>query len=117
MLKRIIDTEYADISTDSIISRGKLRAFMCDGSFVDIWFSQKIKGRFSYHWERRHLDGSIYRHDNFPDINWKNVMTFPKHFHNGSQDAAIESYLNENPTVGLHQFMDFIRLKLTKMKR
>lgn len=46
--KRIIDTEYADIVTDSIISRGKLRAFVNDGSFIDIWFSLKISGQFSY---------------------------------------------------------------------
>ena len=89
---------------------------MCDGSFVDIWFSQRIKGRFSYHWERRHLDGSIYRHDNFPDVNWKNVITFPKHFHNGSQDAIEGSDIDENPATGLRQFMDFVRFKLDEMK-
>ncbi len=41
MLMRIIDTEYADISTDSIISRGKLRAFLGAihnlSSYVDQW--------------------------------------------------------------------------------
>jgi hypothetical protein len=60
VLKRIIDAEYADILADSIISRGKLRAFVDDSSFIDVWFSLKIAGRFSYHWERRHIDGSMY---------------------------------------------------------
>ena len=46
LLKRIIDLEYSGISTDSKISRGKLRAFLIDGSFVDVWFSQKIPGDF-----------------------------------------------------------------------
>jgi hypothetical protein len=46
VLKRIIDTEYADILTDSIISRGKLRAFVEDSSFIDIRFSLKISGDF-----------------------------------------------------------------------
>lgn len=114
MLKRIIDTEYADISTDSIISRGKLRAFLDDGSFIDVWFSVKIAGRFSYHWERRHIDGTMYRHDNFPDINWQSVSTYPKHFHNGSQDAVRESYLNDNPSISLRQFMEFVRSQLAK---
>ena len=115
MLKRIIDTEYADILTDSIISRSKLRAFVDDSSFIDVWFSLKISGRFSYHWERRHIDGTMYRHDNFPDINWQRISTYPKHFHNGSQDAVEESHIDENPVIGLRQFMDFVRSQLAKM--
>lgn len=114
VLKKIIDTEYADISTDSIISRGKLRAFVDDGSFIDVWFSLKITGRFSYHWERRHIDGSMYRHDNFPDINWQSVSTYPKHFHNGSQDAVEGSYMDDNPGISLRQFMEFVRSQLAK---
>ena len=74
-LKKIIDIEYADLSTDSIIFRGKLRVFVKDGSFVDVWFSLKVPGRFSYHWERRHIDGTMYRHDNFPDVNWQRIST------------------------------------------
>jgi hypothetical protein len=115
VLKRIIDAEYADILTDSIIFRGKLRAFVEDSSFIDVWFSLKISGRFSYHWERRHIDGSMYRHDNFPDTNWQRVSTYPKHFHNGSQDAVEESNIDENPVVGLRQFMEFVRSQLAKM--
>jgi len=111
-LKRIIDIEYADICSDSIIYRGKLRVFITDGSFFDAWFSLKVPGRFAYHWERRHIDGMIYRHDNFPDTKWILVSTFPKHFHNGSQDTVIESYIDEDPPKGIQQFMDFIRSRL-----
>lgn len=117
VLKRILDTEYVDILTDCIISRGKLRAFVEDGSFIDIWFSLKISGRFSYHWERRHIDGSMYRHDNFPDTNWQRVSTYPKHFHNGSQDTVEESYIDDNPCVGLCQFMEFVRSQLAKKSK
>jgi hypothetical protein len=76
-LKRIVDIEYNDITRDSSIHHDKLRVFIRDGSIVDIWFSKKISGRFSYHWERRQIDGGIYRHDNFPDPRWKEVATFP----------------------------------------
>ena len=117
LLKRIIDTEYADILTDTIISRGKLRAFVEDGSFIDIWFSLKISGRFSYHWERRHIDGSMYRHDNFSDTNWQRVSTYPKHFHNGSQDAVEESHIDDSPCVGLRQFMELVRSQLAKTSK
>lgn len=117
VLKRIIDTEYADISTDSIISLGKLRVFMDDCSFIDVWFSLKIPDRFSYHWERRHIDGTMYRHDNFPDSSWQRVSTYPKHFHNGSQDAVKESHIDENPVVGLRQFMEFVRSQLARISK
>lgn len=81
---------------------------------MDVWFSQKIPGRFSYHWERRHIDGSMYRHDNFPDIAWQRISTYPKHFHNGSQDAVEASHIQDNPPAGLSQFMEFVRCKLAK---
>jgi hypothetical protein len=67
-LTRILDIEYHDVLQGaSQVYHDKIRAHMLDGSFIDIWFSKKITGRFSYHWEIRHLDGSLYRHDNFPD--------------------------------------------------
>lgn len=80
-LARILDIEYHDLlAGSSQIYHDKIRAHLLDGSFVDVWFSKKIPGRFSYHWERRHLDGTIYRHDNFPDPRWKEISSFPKHF-------------------------------------
>ena len=111
-LKRIIDIEYSDIVSDSNIYHDKIRVHLQDQSFVDIWFSRRIPGRFSYHWERRHIDGKIYRHDNFPDPRWKGVSTFPKHFHNGSQNQVQDSRINDNPLSGVHEFMDFLRRML-----
>jgi hypothetical protein len=49
-LKRIVDIEYNDITRDSSIYHDNLRVFIRDGSIVDIWFSKKVPGRFSYHW-------------------------------------------------------------------
>jgi len=109
ILKRIIDIEYSDIVSASNIYHDKIRLHLLDRSFVDIWFSSRIAGRFSYHWERRHIDGKIYRHDNFPDPRWKGVSTFPKHFHNGSQNQVQDSRINDNPLSGIHEFMDFLR--------
>ncbi|MDW7727849.1 MAG: DUF6516 family protein [Candidatus Methanoperedens sp.] len=108
-LKRIVDIEYSDITIDSNIYHGKLRVFLKDSSIADIWFSSKIPGRFSYHWERRHINGKMYRHDNFPDPCWKGVSTYPKHFHNGSQNNIEESRINDDPASGIREFMDFIK--------
>ncbi|MBT9139397.1 MAG: hypothetical protein DDT31_01981 [Syntrophomonadaceae bacterium] len=108
-VKRIVDTEYADIVVDSEVYHDKLRAYILDGSVVDIWFSKKMPGRFSYHWERRRIDGKIYRHDNFPDPRWRSIATFPKHFHDGSQDRVCESQIADDPLLGVREFMDFAR--------
>jgi len=56
----------------------------------------------------------MYRHDNFPDINWQGISTYPKHFHNGSQDAVEASHIQDNSVAGLNQFMVFVRCKLAK---
>lgn len=111
-LKRIVDIEYNDITRDSSIYHDKLRVFIRDGSIVDIWFSKKIPGRFSYHWERRQINGKIYRHDNFPDPQWKGISTFPKHFHNSSQNKVQESKISDDPAMGTREFMDFVRRML-----
>ena len=47
-IKRIVDIEYARIVVSSEIFHDKLRIYITDGSFVDIWVSTKIPGRFSY---------------------------------------------------------------------
>jgi hypothetical protein len=113
LLARIIDIEYHDIMQGaSQVYHDKIRAYLLDGSFIDIWFSKKMAGRFSYHWERRHLDESLYRHDNFPDPRWKNVSTYPKHFHDGSQAQVSASSIDDDPLKGLRQFMDFVRSRI-----
>ncbi len=113
-LKRIIGIEFHDVlgGSGTDIYHDKIRAFIKDGSFVDIWFSRKIPGRFSYHWERGHIDNRIYRHDNFPDPRWKKISTFPKHFHNGSQTHVEKSLIDNDPILGVRQFMDLVRKKL-----
>jgi len=42
----------------------KLRIELVDGSFADVWIS--ISGRYSYHWNRLEVNGTIYRYDNAP---------------------------------------------------
>jgi hypothetical protein len=66
-LREIAEVEFADIvTTTTIPDANELRVFLTDGSFVDVWFSLKLRGRYSFHWKRQALDGTIYRHDNAP---------------------------------------------------
>lgn len=79
---RISETEFSDIVISTHDLEHKLRIYLKDKSFVDFFFSQKLKTqRFALHWERSHIDENIFRIDNTPDPKWKKVKTFPIHFH------------------------------------
>jgi hypothetical protein len=77
-----------------------------------VWFSLKLQGRYSFHWERRALDGKIYRHDNAPHKRWESVATFPRHFHDGRETNVSESYLSEVPEQALREFLAFVRTRI-----
>lgn len=115
-IAEIVLTEFLDIVDDARIQFTpsgvveKLRLFLKDESFVDVWLSST--GKYSYHWEHRHLSGFAYRHDNAPHARWKQIETFPKHFHDGSEDNVTESYISDDPKEAVREFLSFIRTKL-----
>ena len=112
-LRFIVIAEYADI-VQTAFSPGDndLRIVLNDGSMMKIWFSLKVANRYSYHWERRMIDNTIYRHDNAPDFEWRHVSTFPKHFHNGTQENVTQSNISDVPTDAVREFLDFARMLL-----
>ena len=107
-LREIAEVEFDDIVEDVIVELNELRIVLIDGSYVDVWFSLKLKDRYSYHWERKSIDGSIYRHDNAPHARWKNLPTFPKHYHSRSEDTVIPSHISDNTESALRDFLDFV---------
>lgn len=113
--RRIIENQFLDIVQDIISpSEEKLRVILKDESFIDIRISQKAKNRFDFHWERKHIDNSIYRYDNFPDTSFKKLKTFPCHFHYGKENKVVESNFRKSLPSALIDFMIFVR---DKMKR
>ena len=88
----------------------KLRIEIVDGSFADIWLS--ASGKYSYHWDRLEIDGTIYRFDNAPHRAWENVTTFPHHFHNRYERKVFESNMPSTPEMQMEYFMDFIKKTL-----
>jgi hypothetical protein len=109
-MRELAQVEFVDIVVEAIIPDiNELRIILTDGSFVDVWFSLKLQGRYSFHWERRALDGKIYRHDNSPHKRWESVATFPRHFHDGSETNVSESHLSEVPEQALREFLAFVR--------
>jgi hypothetical protein len=80
-LREVAEVEFADIVVEAFVPDvNELRVILTDGSFVDVWFSLKLAGRYSYHWESRAVDGTIYRHDNAPHKRWQSVATFPSNY-------------------------------------
>ncbi len=77
----------------------KVRIIFIDGSFLDIYWNSS--GRYSLHYERRHIDGRIYRHDNAPHDKHRHLVTFPKHFHDGDEGKVRESHLLQDIGGGL----------------
>lgn len=110
-IQRIAEIEFSDIVEDTVFVQDTFRILFSDKSYLDIWFSWKRKGKYSYHWERRHIDGKIYRHDNIPHGKWKHVATFPKHFHDGSEfpeDVKV-SKINTGTEQALREILMWIR--------
>lgn len=88
----------------------KLRLNMVDGSIVDVFYSSG--GKYSYHWDRRIINGTIYRHDNAPHKRWREIKTFPKHFHEETEYAAKESYISADPLFAIEEFLEFVKSML-----
>jgi hypothetical protein len=117
-LRTIAEVEFADIVIQAYVpDLNELRIIFNDGSFMDVWFSLKLEGRYSYHWERKAIDGAIYRHDNAPHKRWQSVITFPRHFHNGDENEVVESHISAKPEEALRTFLIFVRDHLTAITK
>jgi len=111
-LQQVAEAEFSDIVMDTIPGLNELRIILTDRGFIDAWFSLELQERYSYHWERKVLDGTIYRHDNAPHSRWQAVKTFPKHFHDGDEERVTESYLPGDPETALRQVLVFTKSRL-----
>lgn len=86
---RIAEIEFSDIVLSTQDLGHKLRIYLKDKTFIDFFCTARLKTqRFAIHWERTHIDGSIFRLDNTPDKKWLHVATFPVHFHNKTYNQA-----------------------------
>lgn len=110
LLIEIAEIEFSKIVVQVFTDLNGMRIIFIDESYCDVWFSLKLEGRYSYHWERSFLDGTIYREDNAPHLRWKGIRGYPAHFHNGSEYAVEESRLPSEPAAALRHFLNFIQL-------
>jgi len=106
-LRGIAEIEFVALVQSTAIVRDKLRVMLVDSSYIDFWWSTQLPGRYAHHWERRHVDGTIYRHDNMPHPQWQGVTSFPKHFYAEDQQCVIESVIANDPEQAVRQFLEF----------
>lgn len=117
-LQFIVEDQFLDIVIEILKpSPDKLRLILEDKSFIDIRLSQKVKNRFDFHWERRHIDQTIYRYDNFPDTRFKRLKTFPYHFHMGKENRVREAQFSKKLPQGFADFMEFVREMVNKFSK
>ena len=115
-IKRNAELKFSDILKSSELISGtagrirKLRLYLIDNTFVDIWYASD--GSYSYHWEQRSIRDAIYRHDNAPHKQWRDVSTFPKHCHNGTQLNVTESFLPDDSENAVEEFLRLVRAKM-----
>lgn len=93
---------------------GKIRVHVVNGSYLDVWLSRKMLGRYAYHWERRHIDGSIYRYDNRPHERLRLMKTYPRHFHDTSEHNVKESHISDDPEKAVREVLELIRRKVSR---
>jgi len=114
-LKYLVEDYFLDIVVEILQpSLEKLRLILKDRSFIDIRASQRFKNRFDFHWERRHIDNTIYRYDNFPGLRFKNPKTFSYHFHRKKENKVENSPFRKKLPYVLIDFMEFVRREINK---
>jgi len=111
LICRIAEREYADIVGRTSFDNESARIHFTDGSFLEAWLYRHgdLMKRYAFHWERRQVDGKIFRHNNTPHVRWSKVKTFPKHFHNGTESNTVESYIPDDPISATKYFLNFVR--------
>jgi hypothetical protein len=111
-LGHIAEIEFGNLVAERQPLGEKLRLYLSDGSYIDLWLSRHLHERFGFHWERRHLDGRFYRYDNFPNTAWRDIASYPRHFHDGAQDTVISTPFATEPLAGFREFMRFFAAKI-----
>ncbi|MCK5122958.1 MAG: hypothetical protein KAQ87_02315 [Candidatus Pacebacteria bacterium] len=116
IIEKIVQDNFLDIVTDILKpSEEKLRIILKDESFIDARISQTVHNRFDFHWERRHLDKTIFRYDNFPDTRFKHLKGFPCHLHFQKEDKVVEAKFRKSLPFAFVDFMKFVKEKFNSL--
>lgn len=105
-LRDLAHNEYPHVITDwqfiggTFLAPRILRLRLRDNSFLDV----RVSGTaYAFHWERRAVDGTLYRWDNAP--HHPEVATFPHHVHFGAEATVVAS---EIPAGSIHEALRYV---------
>jgi len=113
-LRKLAISLYPEIVVDVEIVYGKLRIYLVDESFIDVWVSRRIPSRYAIHWERRHIDGTIYRWDNTPHETHRHIPTVPHHFHEGSDHVVKPFHYPGSIEEALRRVLSYVKEKMRR---
>lgn len=96
------------------INKATIRINLLNHSFVDVFQSFRDATKFAFH--AKVSGGKIYRLDCRPEKKYQKLMTFPWHFHKGSEDNIVVSPFSTNKRRAVIQFFKFIKTTLSSPK-
>lgn len=106
--------EFPHLITGNVLVGGTalkprvLRLYLFDQSYLDM---RVAADGYAFHWERRAIDGLLYRWDNAP--HHREISTFPHHLHSGSESYVVESQLpTDSSESALRYILGFIEKRL-----
>ena len=79
---------------------------------LEIFKSNNILNRWAFNWERKHVDGTIYRQDNIPLISWEEIETFPWHYHYKSEENVINSDFTNDITQNVQKLILIVKERI-----
>ena len=94
-----------------------IRIYLIDGSFIDVWISRRPPNRYAVHWERRHINGTIYRWDNTPHETHRHIPTFPHHFHKGKDHNVKPFHYPGSVEKILAKALEYAEKKIKQFKQ
>jgi hypothetical protein len=102
---KIIKSEFSDIVINAELYVDRIRLTLVDGPWIEIRYP--VEGKFSFHLQK---GSKIYRIDTAP--HHREIKTFPRHIHLGSEDNVVEDYVLDEkaqPEENLRKFMRWVR--------
>ena len=105
----IAEDEFRDILKEQpIILNDRVQFIFLDDSIMAVRYP--VENKYSFHWQR---GAQIYRINTAP--HHKDIPTFPRHIHNGTEDNVIEDGITDitnTPEQNLRNVLKWVREKL-----
>lgn len=107
---KIAQKEFSGIVKSIEIFDDRIKLIFIDESYMEVRYPQEDK--YSFHWQR---GSEVYRIDTAP--HHRQVTTFPRHIHSGSEDNVIEdnvTSLSNTPEENFRRVLNWVKSMIQK---